>query len=124
MTKSMTESRRNFLKLGAGALTGLLTPPMIVPSSALGRGATAPSDRTTVGIIGSGQRGVFEALQYPCFDNVVIVALSDAVESHRQSAKSTLEQQYDLLRPERPNRGIRTYSDFQELLAEGYRRCL
>ena len=117
MMKSATESRRAFLKLGAGAVPGLLTPA-IVPSAALGRSATPPSDRVTVGIIGSGQRAVFEALQYPSFDNVVIVAVSDAVESHRQSAKSALEQQYDLLQPKRPNRGIRMYSDFQELLAQ------
>jgi hypothetical protein len=92
---------------------------MIVRASALGLGgATPPSERVTVGIIGSGQRAVFEALQYPCFDNVVIVALSDAVDSHLQDAKAKLEKQYDLLQPNRPNKGMRLYPDFQELLAQ------
>jgi len=110
--------RRGFLKQAAGTMTALFAPPMIVPASALGRGATPPSDRVTVGIIGSGQRAVFETLQYPSFDNAVIVAVSDAVRSHAQSAKETLEKQYDLVQPGRPNRGIRIYDDFRELLAQ------
>ena len=119
MKKSAEGNRRDFLKKAAGAATGVLAAPMIVPASALGRGATPPSDRVTVGIIGSGQRAVFETLQYPCFDNVVIVAVSDAVRSHLHSAKDALEKQYELKQPGRPNRGIRMYDDFRELLAQG-----
>ena len=78
MEKSAGDSCRDFLRSSAVSLTGLLAPPLIVPASSLGRGATPPSDRVTVGIIGSGQRAVFETLQYPCFDNVVIVAVADA----------------------------------------------
>jgi hypothetical protein len=44
---------------------------------------TAPSDRVTVGIIGSGGRAIFETRQYPFFDNVEIVAVCDAQESRR-----------------------------------------
>ncbi len=117
MEKSAEGSRRDFLKEAAATLAGLLAPPMIVPASALGRGATPPSDRVTVGIVGSGQRAVFEALQYPSFDNAVIVAVSDAVRSHAQNAKDALEKQYDLNQPGRANRGIRIYDDFRELLA-------
>ncbi|MGD0580601.1 MAG: Gfo/Idh/MocA family oxidoreductase, partial [Bryobacteraceae bacterium] len=118
MEKRADGSRRDFLKEAAGSMMALLAPPMIVPASALGRGATPPSDRVTVGIIGSGQRAVFEALQYPSFDNTVIIAVSDAVRSHAQSAKDALEKQYDLIQPGRPNRGIRIYDDFRELLAQ------
>src|ERR1035441_4169734 len=118
MKKSAEGNRRDFLKKAAGAATGVLAAPMIVPASALGRGATPPSDRVTVGIIGSGQRAVFETLQYPCFDNVVIVAVADVVRDHRESAKEKFEKQYELLQPGRPNRGIRMYEDFQELLAQ------
>jgi len=91
MEKRVDKSRRDFLRQGAGALTGVLAAPIIVPASALGRSATPPSDRVTVGIIGSGQRAVFETLQYPCFDNVVIVAVADVVRDHRESAKEKLE---------------------------------
>ncbi len=118
MGESAKGSRRDFLKKAGETMTALLAPPMILPASALGRGATPPSDRVTVGIIGSGQRAVFESLQYPFFDNAVIVAVSDAVWSHAQSAKDALEKQYDLVKPGRPNRGIRLCDDFRELLAQ------
>jgi hypothetical protein len=119
MEKIAEGSRRDFLKKAAGTVTaGLLAPPLIVPASALGRGATPPSDRVTVGIIGSGQRAVFETLQYPSFDNTVIVAACDAVRSHLQDAKDKLEKQYALKQPDRPNRGIHMYDDFRELLAQ------
>ena len=110
----MNGSRRDFLNQA----TGWLAAPLIVPASALGRGATAPSDRVTVGIIGSGQRALFETRQYPSFDNVVIVAVSDAQESRRQGAKRELEELYQTRQPGRPNRGIRMYHDFHELLQQ------
>lgn len=105
------QSRRRFLRAGLAA-------PAVVPAAVLGRGATPPSDRVTVGIIGSGGRGVFETRQYPSFDNVTIVALCDARESRRLEAKAALEKQYAEQRPGRPNRGIRMYRDFRELLAQ------
>lgn len=104
-------TRRNFL-----AFTTLA--PSIVPARALGRGATAPGDRVTVGIIGSGGRAVFETSQYPSFDNVEIVAVCDAQESRRVHAKDTLEKLYSARKTGGPYRGIRMYHDFRELLAQ------
>jgi len=92
--------------------------PAIVPAAALGRNATAPSDRVTVGILGSGGRAIFETTQYPWFDNAVIVAVCDAQETRRMKAKDTLEKLYAEQRPERPNRGIRMYRQFHDLLAQ------
>lgn len=89
----------------------------VIPASALGRGATPPSDRVTVGIVGSGLRAVFEARQYPSFDSAVIVAVSDAQQSRMETAKQVLEQEYARQRPGRPSRGIRMFRDFRELLA-------
>lgn len=106
--------RRRFL----ASLTGAAAIPAIVPASALGRGFTPPSDRVTVGVLGSGGRGVFETGQYPSFDNTVIVAVCDAQESRRLSAKAALEKRYAEQRPGNPNRGIRMYRDFRELLAQ------
>lgn len=112
------QPRRGFLRSSTGLFAGPLAAPCILPAAALGRGATAPSDRVTVGIIGSGQRAVFEARQYPWFDNAVIVAVCDARESRRLEAKAELEKHYAAQRPDRPNRGIRMYADFRELLAQ------
>ncbi len=78
--------------------------------------AAAPSDRITVGIVGSGLRAMFETRQYAWFDNAVIVAVSDAQESRRRSAKEILENEY--AQQGRPNRGIRMYRDFRELLGQ------
>lgn len=118
MRDTTKATRRRFLGSALGAFTGSLAAPQLVPASALGRGATAPSDRVTVGIIGSGGRAVFETRQYPWFDNVEIVAVCDAQESRRVSAKATLEALYTARKPAGTYRGIRMYNDFRDLLAQ------
>lgn len=87
------------------------------PVLASGR-RTTPSDRVTVGIIGSGGRAVFETRQYPFFDNVEIVAVCDAQESRGLNAKHTLEKLFAEVRPAGRYRGIRMYADFRELLLQ------
>src|SRR5450759_2074944 len=114
MSRLQESTRRQFFNASVGALAA----PAIISAGALCRGGTPASDRVTVGIIGSGGRAVFETRQYPSFDNVEIVALCDAQESRRVSAKATLEKQYAEQRPGSPNRGIRMYGDFRELLAQ------
>ena len=114
MSRLQESTRRQFFNASVGALAA----PAIISAGALGRGGTPASDRVTVGIIGSGGRAVFETRQYPSFDNVEIVALCDAQESRRISAKGTLEKQYAEQRPGSPSRGIRMYGDFRELLAQ------
>lgn len=118
MSRLPRSTRRGFINASIGALSGAIAAPAIVSARALGRGATAPSDRVTVGIIGSGGRAVFETRQYPSFDNVEIVAVCDAQQSLRASAKEVLEKQYAEQRPGGPARGIRMYADFRELLAQ------
>ncbi len=105
-----SSSRRRFV-------AGALSAPFIVPARSLGLGATAPSERVTVGIIGSGGRGVFETQQYPWFDNAQIVAVCDAQESRRVSAKEKLEKLYGARAASGSQRGIDMYADFRELLA-------
>ena len=114
MSSHHSSTRRAFI----GATAGALAAPSLIRASALGRGATAPSDRVTVGIIGSGGRAVFETTQYPFFDNVEIVAVADAQESRRLNAKNTLEKLYTEHRPGGSYRGIRMYPDFRDLLAQ------
>jgi hypothetical protein len=112
MSQANQSTRRRFL--GAAAA---VAAPVIVPARALGRGATAPSDRVTVGIIGSGGRAVFETSQYPFFDNVEIIALADAQKTRREGAKAALEKIYSAQRPG-GYRGIRMYPDFRDLLRQ------
>lgn len=114
LDNTATRTRRGFL----GALTGSLATPLIVPASALGRGAAAPSDRVAVGIIGAGSRGVFEAKHYIPIDACEIVAVCDVQENRRVQAKETLERLYAERKPAGAYRGIRMYNDFRELLLQ------
>jgi hypothetical protein len=111
------DTRRRFLTATLGAAGGALAAPQIVRSSALGRGgATAASNRVTVGLIGVGDRGVFESTSYIPFDNCEIVAVCDAQDTRRTHAKQLFEKLYAERRPGYQG-GIRTYNDFRELLA-------
>jgi predicted dehydrogenase len=115
----MIATRRTFLKTSAG--TALAASfPAIVPSSVFG--ATAPSNRITIGAIGVGRisrghdmPGVLQFTGVPGRDNR-IVAVCDLSEE-----RVTLGQQYvdDAYAKKlgKPYTGTRGYSDYRELLA-------
>lgn len=111
MSVAGRETRRRFLAAGA------LAAPLFVPARVLGRGgATPPSDRVAVGLIGSGGRGVYECRTYAAFTNCEITAVCDVQESRRANAKAVFEKMYAERRPGYQG-GIRLYNDFRELLA-------
>ena len=115
----MIATRRTFLKTSAG--TALAASfPAIVPSSVFG--ATAPSNRITIGAIGVGRisrghdmPGVLQFTGVAGRDNR-IVAVCDLSEE-----RVTLGQQYvdDAYAKKlgKPYTGTRGYSDYRELLA-------
>ncbi len=107
-------TRRGFL----GAVTGTLAGPLIVPASALGRGATPPSDRIALGIIGSGSRGMFESKYWMRSDDCEVVAVCDVREKRRVDAKAMYEKLYAQRKPSGTYGGIRLYNDFRELLRQ------
>ncbi|MDD2598290.1 MAG: Gfo/Idh/MocA family oxidoreductase [Kiritimatiellae bacterium] len=95
--------RRAFIKVAASALA----MPIIIPSSVLGKdGATAPSNRITVGLIGVGGRmgGVWGAMKR-C-KGVQGVAVCDVQDNNRESYRKAL----GLTEKD-------AYLDFRELLA-------
>lgn len=114
MKKAVGSTRRGFIRSTAGTLFA----PTIVPASALGHGAMAPSDRVTVGLIGSGQRAMYEAKHYVSYDNCEVVAVCDPQESRRLEAKQTLEKLYGEHKRSGTYRGIRMYNDFREVLRQ------
>ena len=72
-----SRNRRDFLKTSA-LLAGGLALPTIVPASALGRGGrTAPSDRITLGFIGTGNMGTGHVRQFLEKEAVHIAAVCD-----------------------------------------------
>jgi len=101
-------SRRWFLKGSAAAIAGF---PAIVPSSALGLGgATAASDRVTLGCIGMGYQGTLNMTTFRGNSEVRIVAVCDVEQGQRTGAKQAVDKWYG-------NQDCAAYRDFRELLA-------
>ncbi|HPC95627.1 MAG TPA: Gfo/Idh/MocA family oxidoreductase [Sedimentisphaerales bacterium] len=107
-------SRRSFLRNSAvwGAALAL---PTIVPSSVFG--ASAPSERITVGCIGVGRMGTGDLREALGFPQVQVVAVCD-VDSHRlENARKLVEARYRARSGAASYQGCATYGDFRELLA-------
>ncbi|MGA2069905.1 MAG: Gfo/Idh/MocA family oxidoreductase [Sedimentisphaerales bacterium] len=96
-------SRRVFLKRGiaAGAVFAL---PAIVPASVFGE--DAPSNRITIGIIGTGGQGILNLKAFLHKPASQVVAVCDVDYSHREQARKIA----------RLSDGA-SYNDFRELLA-------
>jgi len=91
-------SRRRFLRTAA---TATLAAPTVVPASVLGaEGATAPSERIRVGLIGCGHMGRVNLSNCAAFPDVVVTAACDADENRLEP---TVEQY------KRTCRGFRDY---------------
>jgi predicted dehydrogenase len=100
-------TRRSFLKAAAGAATF----PMIVPSSVLGQSATAPSNRVTVGIVGTGTRGRYHANEiYALRERVALRAIADVNVTQRETLRARLNEMYG-------NDDCACYNDYRELIA-------
>lgn len=96
---------------------GALAAPAVVPARALGRGATAASDRLALAIIGSGNRAVFEARNWVPIEGCEVAALCDVQETRRTEAKATFEKLYAERRGPATGRGIALFRDYRELLS-------
>jgi predicted dehydrogenase len=108
--KEIFMKRRELLKsamLGAPIAMGF---PMIVPSSALGRGATPPSDRILLGSIGLGRMGGGNTRGFLRYDDVRVAAVCDVQEARREQMKKVVDERYG-------DQACSTYNDFRELLA-------
>jgi len=101
MPIEFSPGRRSFLKAAA------VTMPMIIPASALGRdGATAPSERITVGCIGVGGRGSSNMRAFLEAQGAQVVAVCDVDRAHRERAR----KQSELTEAD-------SYLDFREVLS-------
>jgi len=110
MKRSM--SRRAFLRntaSAAGAVIGLFH---IVPSSVLGKGgAVAPSEKITVGFIGTGSHGTGWNLRaYLNQLDAKVVAVCDVDGNRMAAARDKINQKYG-------NKDCATIKDFRDVLA-------
>src|SRR5437899_3236232 len=102
-------SRRNFLKTTTATF---VTAPLIVPSSAIGGdGAIPPSERITVGFIGTGKMAHdYHLSTLSGFKEVQCLAVCDADTTRREHAKKFIEDRY--AKDGRGSKGINVYNDF------------
>lgn len=106
---SISGSRRSFLKSSI-ATSAIFAVPTIVPSSALGRdGATAPSERILLGVIGIGPRCTYDLKAMLNLSDVQCVAIADVQESRRSKGKELVDSFYG-------NQDCQITRDFRELL--------
>ena len=99
------------------AVAGSLAAPLVVPGSVLGKdGATAPSNRITVGSIGVGMMGRGHFRMFTDYPDVQLLALSDVDPWRRDDSTRVLEKAYGARQPAGVYHGFQAYNDFRDLL--------
>mgnify|MGYP005832762243 CR=1 FL=1 len=114
--KARRHSRRRFLRSATHTALGALAAPTVARAAALGLGGVPPSERVTLGLIGSGGRGVYEGRLYAELETCQIVAVCDPRQDRRARAKQVFEDIYARRSFEGTFRGIQAYNDFRDLL--------
>ena len=117
MANKSNVSRRLFLKKTAGTVAGAIGLPYIVPASALGRaGNTAPSERITLGFIGTGKQSKHLMRSFLNSPGTHVVAGCDVDRLKLERGKKIVEDHY-ADKGGGTYKGCDTYGDFRELLA-------
>jgi len=113
-TDTRRATRREFLGRAAAA-SSIIAAPWILPASA--RGAAAPSERITVGLIGHGTMG--RGHLRLCLGNrrVQVLAVCDVDRVRREEARQWTDQAYAAQRSSGVYRGCAAYNDYREMLA-------
>jgi len=117
-------NRRSFLQAAAVAGVGF---PTIIPGSALGKdGAVAPSNRTTIATIGTGNQGISEIRRFLQDKRAQFIAVCDVNKGSegywsnkpggREVAQRVIEEYYRNHKTGGKRQGISAYEDFRELL--------
>jgi predicted dehydrogenase len=104
-------SRRSFLQKVGAATAAAAVFPTIIPGSALGKnGAVAPSNRITVGAIGTGPQGRSDLGNFLAQNDCQVVAVCDLKADQLDLAKQAVDKRNQ-------NQDCQTYHDFRELMA-------
>ncbi|MFC1605173.1 Gfo/Idh/MocA family protein, partial [Planctomycetota bacterium] len=117
MIKRKEMSRRRFIKSAVGTAAASVAFPYIIPSSALGgAGNTAPSDRITLGFIGTGKQSKHLMRSFLNSPGTHVVAGCDVDKLKLERGKKIVEDHY-VGKNGGSYKGCDTYSDFREVLA-------
>jgi len=107
-------TRRRFLETAAT----MATAPLVVPSSVLGKGIAAPSERITLGLIGVGRMGYVHTRLLAERRDVQVLAICDVQAARREAAKEAVGERYSRREGAREGaHGVALYNDFRGLLA-------
>ena len=105
-------SRRDFLKTGAKTTVAALGFPTIIKSSALGAdGATAPSNRITMGVAGWGMQAPGNTQNFLRQADVQVIAACNIDQQHMEKALGTINAKYG-------NKDCRAYKDYREMMSQ------
>lgn len=117
--KAKMISRRGFLRRTAAGAGAAVAAPMIVPSSVFGAdGAVAPSNRITVGFIGTGRQATYANI--PGFlrePDAQCVAVCDVDSWRMNNARKLIEEGYAKAKTSGTFKGCAPFQDWRELLA-------
>ncbi len=110
MLEKKSLHRRAFMKNSARASASLALP-WIVPAHVLGRsGHVPPSDKITMGVIGTGPRCKKVLKDMFTHTDVQFLAIADVQRSRRAEGKTMVDEHHG-------NKDCRLYRDFREVLA-------
>lgn len=121
-------TRRTFTKAGAAAALAAFGAPYLVRSSVFG--ANAPSNRITVGCIGTGNQGIQDLRDFIRNDDVQVLAVCDVnTGSHgyvrpsqflgREPARKEVQAYYAKRSPSGTYKGPDAYNDFRKIIERG-----
>ncbi|MCA9008777.1 MAG: Gfo/Idh/MocA family oxidoreductase [Planctomycetaceae bacterium] len=104
MIKKQGKTRRQFLGTSLA-----VAAPMVLPAHVMGRGAIAPGEKVSLGVIGIGPRGTYDLQAMLGLADVQCVAIADVQASRRDAGKALVDKHYGTA-------DCKLYGDFRELL--------
>jgi len=117
MTDKNSIDRRQFLKKATKITAAAAAFPYFVPSAALGKaGTVAPSNRITLGFIGTGKQSKHLIKSFLNASGTCVLAACDVDKLKLKRAKDMVEQHYTSQTPG-TYKGCKCYGDFRELIA-------
>jgi len=114
MTNVNRISRRQFFRRAAGTALGTISFPYIVSSSVFG--ASAPSERITLGFIGTGKQSQHLMRSFLNSPGTQVLAACDVDRLKLERGKKIVEDHY-AGKKSGSYKGCDTYGDFRDLLA-------
>jgi predicted dehydrogenase len=120
------KSRRKFLKNTALVTTGIILVPTIIPSCVMGgKDKVAPSDKVRVALVGCGNQGGWDIMEFAKDERVEIAAICDVNKRRkgywsgslggRDVVEARLKKFYDETQDKSIN-GMRLEDDFREVI--------